>query len=51
VVHSQAAGDGEDALEYVADYINRIAISNHRIIADEEGMVTLKYKDSDSNLW
>jgi hypothetical protein len=51
VVHSQAAGDGEDALEYVADYINRIAISNHRIIADEEGMVTFKYKDSDSNLW
>jgi len=51
VVHCEAVGDGEDALEYVADYVHRIAISNHRILTDQEGMVTFKYKDSDTKEW
>lgn len=51
VAHCQAVGDGEDALEYLADYVNRIAISNHRILAEEDGMVTFKYKDSDTKEW
>ena len=51
VVHCEAVGDGEEALEYLADYVNRIAISNHRILTDQQGMVTFKYKDSESKQW
>ena len=51
VLHCEAVGDGKEALEYVADYVHRIAISNQRILADEQGMVTFKYKDSDTKEW
>jgi hypothetical protein len=51
VVHCEAVGNGEDALKYVADYINRIAISNHRIIENKEDVVSFKYKDSDTKQW
>lgn len=51
MLHCEAVGDGEEALEYVADYVHRIAISNQRILADEQGIVTFKYKDSDTKEW
>ena len=36
----------EKLLEYLGRYIFRIAISNHRIVKVEKGMVTFKYFDS-----
>jgi len=46
VVHSQPIGTGLAAFKYLAPYIFRVAISNHRIIKLENGHVTFKYKDS-----
>jgi len=46
VVHSQPIGSGLAAFKYLAPYIFRVAISNHRIIKLNEGHVTFKYKDS-----
>jgi hypothetical protein len=46
VVHSQPIGSGLAAFKYLAPYIFRVAISNHRIINLKEGHVTFKYKDS-----
>jgi hypothetical protein len=46
VVHSQPIGSGLAAFKYLAPYIFRVAISNHRIIKLKEGHVTFKYKDS-----
>ena len=46
VVHSKDVGSGERVLEYMARYLNRIAISNHNIIKLENGKVTFRYKDA-----
>ena len=46
VVHSQPIGSGLTACKYLAPYIFRVAISNHRIIKLENGQVTFKYKES-----
>ena len=46
VVHSQPVGSGETAFKYLAPYIFRVAISNRRILALEDGQVTFSYKDS-----
>ena len=46
VVHSQPIGSGLAAFKYLAPYIFRVAISNHRIVKLNEGRVTFKYKDS-----
>jgi len=46
VVHSQPVGSGEAAFKYLAPYIFRVAISNRRILALEDGLVTFSYKDS-----
>ena len=46
VVHSQPVGSGQAAFKYLAPYIFRVAISNRRIIALEDGQVTFSYKDS-----
>ena len=46
VVHSQAVGDGQAALKYLAPYIFRVAISNKRIISAAEGQVTFRYTPS-----
>lgn len=46
VIHSQPIGSGLPAFKYLAPYIFRVAISNHRIIKFKEGHVTFKYKDS-----
>lgn len=51
VVNSIPVGRGEKALKYLAQYVFRIAISNNRIIALENGMVTFKYKESQTNHW
>lgn len=48
VVHSQAVGNGQAALKYLARYIFRVAISNQRIIKVAEGKVTFRYTPSGS---
>jgi hypothetical protein len=37
--------DPQHVLQYLARYTYRVAISNHRLVALEEGQVTFRYKD------
>jgi Putative transposase/Transposase zinc-binding domain len=46
VVHSEPVGSGEPAFKYLAPYIFRVAISNHRLRMLEHGNVTFFYKES-----
>lgn len=41
----------QKVLEYLARYIFRIAITNNRIMADNDGKITFKYQDSRTNDW
>ena len=49
VVHARAAGDGRAALQYLAPYVFRVAIGDHRIVADDNGKVTFTYRRVGSN--
>ena len=49
VVHSQAAGDGRQSLRYLAPYVFRVAIGDHRIISCDDGQVTFRYRRVGSN--
>jgi hypothetical protein len=49
VVHSQAAGDGRASLHYLAPYVFRVAIGDHRIVSCDEGRVTFTYRRVGSN--
>src|SRR5262249_44168104 len=49
VVHSQAAGDGRASLRYLAPYVFRVAIGDHRIVSCDEGQVTFTYRRVGSN--
>jgi hypothetical protein len=49
VVHSQAAGDGQASLKYLAPSVFRAAISDQRIVSCEDGQVTSSYRKSGSN--
>lgn len=51
VVDSQAVGNGETSLRYLARYVFRVAISNNRIISYDKKTVTFTYKDSGSRKW
>ncbi|MFL5386974.1 MAG: transposase [Longimicrobiaceae bacterium] len=51
VVHSQAAGDGRASLRYLAPYVFRVAIGDHRIRSCEDGRVTFTYRRSGSRRW
>lgn len=51
IVNSQAVGDGRQSLRYLAPYVFRVAIGNHRIVrvdvkADGTGQVTFMVKPS-----
>lgn len=46
IVHSQAVGYGAKAVEYLADYVFRVAISNSRIVKLENDEVTFWYKEN-----
>jgi hypothetical protein len=48
VVHCQPVGKGLGALKYLAPYIFRVAISNHRILKVADGKVTFRYRTSDT---
>src|SRR4051795_4270216 len=49
VVHSQAAGDGRASLHYLAQYVFRVAIGDHRIVSCDDGQVTFTYRRVGSN--
>jgi hypothetical protein len=49
VVHSEPAGSGAQAFQYLAPYIFRVAISNNRLRQLENGNVTFAYKESASD--
>jgi Putative transposase/Transposase zinc-binding domain len=54
IVNSQAVGNGERSLKYLAPYVFRVAISNRRMIAiedDNDGQVTFGYRKSGSQRW
>jgi hypothetical protein len=46
VVKTVAVGDGRAALKYLAAYVFRVAIGDHRILSLEEGHVTFSYRKS-----
>ena len=46
VVDIRPVGDGQAVLKYLAPYVNRVAISDHRIAACDEESVTFRYTPS-----
>lgn len=46
VVHSEPVGSGQQAFQYLAPYIFRVAISNNRLCKLHDGQVTFTYKES-----
>jgi hypothetical protein len=51
VVDVQPVGSGESALKYLAAYVYRTALGNGRILSDQDGKITFKYKDSADRRW
>ena len=49
VVHSEPVGSGQQAFQYLAPYIFRVAISNNRLRSLQHGTVTFAYKESASD--
>jgi hypothetical protein len=49
VVHSEATGDGRHSLRYLAPYVVRVAIGDHRIVSCDDGKVTFTYRRVGSN--
>ena len=45
-VNSQAVADGRTSVKYLAPYVFRVAISDHRILSHEDGKVTFRYRDT-----
>jgi hypothetical protein len=48
LVHRQPVGTGVTALQYLAPYIFRLAISNNRILKLAYGKVTFRYRTTDT---
>jgi hypothetical protein len=48
VVHCKAAGSGHQVLRYLGRYLFRVAISNSRLERFENGQVTFRYRDNQS---
>jgi hypothetical protein len=45
VVYAKEPQDSEHILKYLARYTHRVAISNHRLVALQDGQVTFRFKD------
>lgn len=45
-VHCRHAGSGQKVLDYLARYIFRIAITNSRLVALQQGQLTFRYRDN-----
>lgn len=51
VVHAQPAGSGSKVLDYLARYVFRVAITNSRLEAFDQGQVTFRYRDNRTQQW
>ena len=51
VVDVQPAGSGEAAIKYLSAYVYRTALGSQRILNDQDGQITFKYKDSQDQQW
>ena len=51
VVDVQPVGSGEGALKYLSAYVYRTALGSQRILGDQKGRITFKYKDSGNQQW
>jgi hypothetical protein len=51
IVNTQPVGSGEKALGYLAAYVQRTALSSQRIVKEENGQTTFKYRRSDTGRW
>jgi len=51
VAHSQYAGKGKNALQYLSRYVFRTAISNNRIKSIENNTIRFLYKDRKKKKW
>ena len=49
--NSEKKGRGKQVLQYLSQYVYRTAISDKRIISEENGMMTFKYKPSEKNYY
>lgn len=50
-VDSQAVGQTDTSLKYLAPYVFKVAISNNRILNVEDRTVTFKYREHGTNLY
>lgn len=51
VVDVQPAGSGQAAITYLSAYVYRTALGSQRILKDQNGQITFKYKDSADRQW
>jgi hypothetical protein len=56
IVHSQAVGDGRQAMRYLAPYVYRVALNNRRLVKCEPGpdglgRVTFTYRKTGGRRW
>jgi hypothetical protein len=51
IVNSQAVDSSRPSIKYLAPYVFKVAISNHRIVKVEDDRVFFRYKKSKSNRW
>jgi len=51
VVDVQPAGSGESAIKYLSAYVHRTALSSQRIVKEDKGQITFKYKSSEDQQW
>lgn len=51
VVDVQPVGSGETALKYLSAYVYRTALGSQRILGEQAGHLTFKYKDSADRQW
>lgn len=48
IINTQPVGSGEKALAYLGAYVQRTALSSHRILKEEGGRTTFKYRESET---
>jgi len=50
-VNCQAVGESQASLKYLAPYVFKVAISNHRIVKVDDHTVFFRYRKAHSNRW
>lgn len=51
VTDVEKVGSGEPALKYLSAYVFRTALGSQRILLDQDGFITFKYKDTQDKAW